>query len=209
LNRARRKLTPVLPTASTFDIPESYQLTSSGEKFLLCDTLVSRRKRMLVFRSPKQLQLLFDTAIIFMDGTFSATPPFFDQVFSIHALKIESGATNLNDLIIIRFLFVGLPCVFCLLPDRKKSTYQELFKELKNAATSIGHIFQPERIISDFETGLIPAVSAEVKVIKNSQQKLPFILVSSSCTFRVLLSSYSMYLSTYSTSGISYVLLSR
>ncbi len=169
MNHARRKLTPVLPGSSTFDIPESYQLTSNGEKFLLCDTLVSRRKRILVFGSPKQLQLLFDSSIIFMDGTFSATPPFFDQVFSIHTVKFESGMTNLIDSIIIRFFFVGLPCVFCLLPDRRKSTYQELFKELKNAATSMGRLFQPERIISDFETGLIPAVSSEVKVINNGQ----------------------------------------
>lgn len=100
LNHARRKLTPVLPNSITFDIPESYQLTGSGKKFLMFDTLVSRRKRMLVFASPEQLQLLFDSSIIFMDGTFTATPPLFDQVFTIHALKFESGTTNLTSSII-------------------------------------------------------------------------------------------------------------
>ncbi|CAF1457948.1 unnamed protein product [Rotaria sordida] len=31
LNRARRKLTPILPGSATFDIPDSYQITSNGE----------------------------------------------------------------------------------------------------------------------------------------------------------------------------------
>jgi hypothetical protein len=52
---------------------------------------VSRKKRMLVFGSPKQLQLLFDSSIIFFDGTFLTTPPFFDQVFTIHGLKFDCG----------------------------------------------------------------------------------------------------------------------
>jgi len=49
-----------------------------------------------------------------------------------------------------------------VLPDRKKSTYQELFQELKSIAASIGKTWQPEQIMSDFETSLLPAVAAEV-----------------------------------------------
>lgn len=46
---------------------------------------------MLAFASPKQLQVLFDSPIIFMDGTFLTSPPFFDQVFTIDGLKFDSG----------------------------------------------------------------------------------------------------------------------
>ncbi|CAF2869516.1 unnamed protein product [Rotaria sp. Silwood2] len=145
LNQARRKLTPTLPTSNSFDIPGGYQTTASGETFLICDKLVSRKKRMLVFGSPKQLQLLFDSSIIFLDGTFRTTPPFFDQVFTIHGLKFDCA----------------FPCVFALLPDRKKPTYQQLFKELNAVAVSMGRTWKPEQIMSDFETSLIPAVSAE------------------------------------------------
>ncbi|CAF2157458.1 unnamed protein product, partial [Rotaria magnacalcarata] len=53
------------------------------------------------------------------------------------------------------------PCVFGLLPDRKKSTYQQLFQELKDVAVSMNRIWKPDPIISDFETSLIPAISAE------------------------------------------------
>ncbi|CAF0766253.1 unnamed protein product [Adineta steineri] len=145
LNQARRKLTPVLPTSATFDIPDSYQTTTSGEKFLFCDTVVGRKKRMILFGSPKQLELLFDSTVILMDGTFTATPPFFDQVYTLHALKFDCD----------------FPCVFGLLPDRKKSTYQILFQELKTVAQSMNRVFQPERIISDFESSLMPAIASE------------------------------------------------
>lgn len=89
MNQARRQLTPTLPTSSTFDIPNAYQTLPSGEKFLFCDISVCRKKRMLLFGSRIQLELLFDSPIILMDGTFSATPPFFDQVYTIHALKFD------------------------------------------------------------------------------------------------------------------------
>jgi hypothetical protein len=87
------KLTPELPDSISFDIPESYQTTALGEKFLVCDTSARRRQRMLIFASQKQLELLFNSSTLFMDGTFSATPPFFNQVFTIHGLKFGSSKT--------------------------------------------------------------------------------------------------------------------
>ncbi|CAF1545808.1 unnamed protein product [Adineta ricciae] len=43
----------------------------------------------------------------------------------------------------------------------KKSTYQQLFKELTSIAALKNKLFQPERVVSDFEIGLILAVAAE------------------------------------------------
>lgn len=118
---------------------------------------------MLLFGSIEQLELLFDSTIIMMDGTFSATPPFFDQVYTIHAIKHKTSKTNLTIEKSLEFLrFKGFPCVFELLPDRKRLTYQQLFQELKSTATSMNRIFKPDRIMSDFETGLLPAVANEV-----------------------------------------------
>ncbi|CAF4501536.1 unnamed protein product [Rotaria socialis] len=142
---ARRQLRPVLPSSSSFEIPDSYQVTLTKEIFLFSDTLVGRRKRMLLFGSITQLEMLFDCTTIFMDGAFSCTPPFFDQVFTIHALKFETS----------------FPCVFGILPDRKRITYQELFKILKDFAISINRKFEPTRILSDFESGLISAIANE------------------------------------------------
>ena len=65
-----------------------------------------------------------------------------------------------------------------MLPDRKKSTYQELFQELKSIAASMGQTWQPEQIMSDFEAGLMPAVSAEVKISIGLSDISTFVLVS-------------------------------
>ena len=53
--------------------------------------LIRRRKRMLLFGTVTQLQLLFDSSIVLMDGTFSSTPPFFDQIYTLHALKYDTS----------------------------------------------------------------------------------------------------------------------
>ena len=96
LNQARRKLTPTLPDCSSFDIPDCYQNTITNEKFFICDKMVCRKKRMLIFASSKHLDLLFNSPVLFMDGTFSAIPPFFDQIFTIHALKFECGMFHVH-----------------------------------------------------------------------------------------------------------------
>ncbi|CAF1024575.1 unnamed protein product [Adineta steineri] len=78
-----------------------------------------------------------------MDGTFLTTPPFFNQVFTIHCLKFDCD----------------LRCVFALLPDRKEATYQLLFQESNVVAVSMGQTWRPQQIMTDFETSLVPAIS--------------------------------------------------
>lgn len=164
LNQARRKLTPILSTSSTLEIPDGYTTNSSGEKFLVCDTMIGRKKRLLIFASPKQIDLLCNTSILFMDGTFLSSPPFFNQVFTKHGMKYDCDTRKIICLIyiVLKSILLGFPCVFALLPDRKKTTYQFMFQELKRLAWSTNRILQPERIITDFETGLIPVIAIEV-----------------------------------------------
>jgi len=69
-----------------------------------------------------------------------------------------------------------------MLPDRKKSTYQELFQELKSIAAYMGQTWQPEQIMSDFETSIIPAVSTEVKISTSLSDISTFVLVSYVCS---------------------------
>ena len=69
-------MTPILPDSSVFDIPESYQRSNSNELFLARDILIRRREKMLMFCSKTQLELLFGSPVVMMEGTFSATPPF-------------------------------------------------------------------------------------------------------------------------------------
>ncbi|CAM4801162.1 unnamed protein product [Rotaria magnacalcarata] len=144
LNRARRKMTPVLPTSYVFDIPAQYQVTLNDEQFLLCDKTL-HNKRLLLFGTDQQLIFLFSAKHILMDGTFDTCPPYFDQVYTIHAIKHEKG----------------YPCVIGLLCNRKARTYRELFRELKHHATRLKTTFNPNTITSDFEKALIKAVADE------------------------------------------------
>ncbi|CAF1370553.1 unnamed protein product [Adineta ricciae] len=91
---------------------------------------------------PKQLELLFNSVTRLMDGTFLATPPFFNQAFTIHGHK---------------FAVLLLP-----LNRSKKATYQDFFQELKDVAAQMNLAWKPERITTDFEGGLISAISVEV-----------------------------------------------
>jgi hypothetical protein len=149
---------------------------------------------MLIFASPTQLELLFNATTIFMDGTFLATPPFFDQVYTIHAAKFDSSMTHTHhhDRPIQSISFLSaLPCVFGLLPDRKKSTYHVFFEELKGLAVSMGRLWKPERIITDFEASLIPLIATEVKktlFTLSEKHSLCLLLVPELCTSRVLFS---------------------
>ncbi|CAF1598664.1 unnamed protein product [Didymodactylos carnosus] len=62
----------------------------------------------------------------------------------------------------MRFLYV-----FGLLPDRKRSTYQQLFKVLEDLAMSMNRTFKPNRILSDFKPRLIPVVASEVITLQH------------------------------------------
>ncbi|CAF4340278.1 unnamed protein product, partial [Rotaria magnacalcarata] len=145
LNKSRRLQTPVIPDSQTFDIPEVYSKTLKNEPFLCIDKFIRRKTRLLVFTSREQLTLLFESSIIFMDGTFSASPSIFDQVYSLHGIKYQQC----------------FACAFGLLPDRKKPTYKFLFQELKNLAAEMNLCFNPITIMSDFETGLAEAIHSE------------------------------------------------
>ena len=92
MSKARRKATPVIPTSCVFEIPAPYQKTLTQEQFLLMDFYLKRGKdRVVVFATVKQLQLLFNSDTVFMDGTFSATPAGFEQIFLIHVQHFGQG----------------------------------------------------------------------------------------------------------------------
>ena len=161
----RRKLVPPLPSSCLFDIPDQYKLTANGERFLLCDELRVRRERLLLYASDLQLDLLFDSQTVYMDATFSKAPPHFSQVFIIHAINIDICKKNKPHFLrtlLIRFL--GLPCVFALMVNKKGVTYRQIFFELKQKASERNKIFSPQVILTDFESGLLPVVKTEVRI---------------------------------------------
>ena len=92
MSKARRKNTPAIPSSPVFEIPPYYSQTSAGERFLLTDAFTKRGKeRILIFFSDKQFDLLFNSEVVFMDGTFKTSPNLFDQVFLMHVPKFGQG----------------------------------------------------------------------------------------------------------------------
>ncbi|CAF1476350.1 unnamed protein product [Rotaria sordida] len=142
MSKARRKNIPIIPKSCVCEIPTAYQQTLSNKRFLLMDYYLKRAKeRVVIFSSDQQLNLLFNSDVIFIDGTFSAAPENFDQVFLIHVQQFNQG----------------LPVVFGLLPNRRTTTYMDLFKRLKEEAIAINKVFEPKQVVSDFESALVSA----------------------------------------------------
>ena len=80
---------PLLPQSCLFDLPDVYTQTGDGKRFLLLDETLIRRERVLMFASDQQLDVLFRSEIVYMDGTFSKTPPHFMQIYIIHAVMCD------------------------------------------------------------------------------------------------------------------------
>jgi hypothetical protein len=59
-------------------------------------------------------------------------------------------------------LFLATPVLYALLNDKKAHTYTLLFRALKRQAKEMKMKFEPDKIISDFETGIISTVKKEV-----------------------------------------------
>ena len=164
-NKARRRAMPTIPTTQLFEIPDVYSKTLRNNVFLIVDKMITRRQRLILFSSPEQLNLLFTSRTMLMDGTFSSCPKIFDQVYTIHCIKYEQCEWNyFFASILVRLTSLAFPCVFGLLPNRYKTTYQFLIHELKSIASDINLEFAPKVVMSDFESALVGVVKAEVSI---------------------------------------------
>ncbi|KRX82919.1 hypothetical protein T06_12432 [Trichinella sp. T6] len=77
-----------------------------------------------------------------MDGTFKIVPEWYQQMFTIH-------------------VFIAgklVPLVYCLTVHKDLSTYREIFDNLILKAAALELVLQPQTVICDFETALIPAL---------------------------------------------------
>ena len=94
--RAHSKKMGTLPKDVTFSIPEQFRVTNEEQEFIIIDHIYGkeRHKRIILFSSPEQFQLLCRSTQLFADGTFAVTPRPFKQTYIIQALH-ESGLGKL------------------------------------------------------------------------------------------------------------------
>jgi len=83
-----------------------------------------------------------------MDGTFSAQPSIFAQLYTVHIKHNEER----------------VPQLWCLLPDKQGATYLRLFQLLKQAAVIRNLQLVPAKIHNDFEMSVMQAVRAEFDI---------------------------------------------
>lgn len=138
--RQRTQNTIPLPLSTEeLVIPKEYTTTKANEDFLLFDSGCIG-PRTLVFGTKKNLSYLKDSQHWFMDGTFSVTPSLFAQLYTIHAYV--NGRT--------------IPCLYCLLPNKKQATYTLLLAEINKMIYGLN----PTSIMIDFEKAMINSINS-------------------------------------------------
>ena len=144
VHRVRRRIHDgvALPTSRDgFDIPESYRTLENGEVLLLFDSGNDDADRILVFGTQQTLDVIAEADDLFLDGTFKIVPELFFQLYTVHAMT-RSGYM--------------IPCIYALLPNKTRATYQRLLSELKRLRPDMN----PTTIMIDFEQAAIGALQA-------------------------------------------------
>ena len=119
-------------------IPNEFQNTSSGERFLLYDSGAGDQNRQLIFCTQRNMDILMNSTDWFCDGTFKVVPGLFYQLFTIH------GLVNGN----------MVACVYALLPNKQQDTYTSLLRVLRNA----NPLLSPRTVMIDYELASMNAI---------------------------------------------------
>ncbi|CAF1353075.1 unnamed protein product, partial [Rotaria sp. Silwood1] len=93
----------------------------------------------------RQLDILFQCDWLFIDGTFKIVPALFAQ------------------LVCIVGIFEGQVVTLCyaLVDSKHTDVYRAIIRSLKEEAIKRGNVLNPNYVMTDFEVGLIKAISAE------------------------------------------------
>lgn len=95
-----------------------------------------------IFSCFSNMKSLCSVETLYMDGTFEYCVNHFTQFFTIHGFK--NGQY--------------VPLVFCLLPNKLKTTYNTLFNIIIEKCREKGLHWSPTTIVIDFEVAIHKAV---------------------------------------------------
>ena len=118
IRRARKRVNqphPLPTSVEDIEVPDDLKRLESGELFLIYDSGKEDNERFFIFGTESSLDVLANSAHVFMDGTFKIVPELFFQLYSIHAMT-PNGV---------------FPCAYALLPNKIRRTYQRLFEKMK------------------------------------------------------------------------------
>ena len=108
----------------------------TGESIVKGDRQLSNGKRILVLSTDEHLEVLARAEQVLGDGTFRITPNLWHQTFIISA-QVQKD--------------IFIPVVFAFLPDKSRTSYDEMFSMIKDALADRGLALSAEYFMSDFE----------------------------------------------------------
>lgn len=106
------------------------------------DLLIHFEEDILIMGSEENLKLLATSSTIYMDGSFKLVPTEFTKLLSIHGMYVGNV----------------IPLIFCLMKNKTKDTYCNVFEILKKKLYEKDLKLEPDRVVSDFEEGQIEAL---------------------------------------------------
>jgi hypothetical protein len=99
--------------------------------------------RIFILTTDSNLDLMRRSPRLCGDGTFKAAPKLWTQLYTIHGMK--NGYT--------------VPCVYALLPDKRKETYTRLFRQIKFWLDVAGQQWEFDSFLCDYEQGAYLAMT--------------------------------------------------
>ncbi|CAF0966358.1 unnamed protein product [Brachionus calyciflorus] len=93
-------------------INDKFKKTESGEDYVLLDSGEDDFDRIIILGTMTHLKRLENEKTWYIDGTFSISPKFYKQLFTINIIK-----ENKN-----------LPLLYALLPDKLQTSYEHVFE---------------------------------------------------------------------------------
>ena len=94
----------------------------------------------------QNIELLCDSPVWFLDGTFKTAPDIFAQIFTIIGLRKRTGKPE---------EVVAIPLVYALLSSKETDQYQRVLEVVKEAVQRYRiQPCAPSKIMTDFELGI-------------------------------------------------------
>ena len=150
----RRRVVAHIPnplSTSVLNVPD-LRTTIRREPFYALDSGKEDPNRFIIFTTTQNLDELEFSAKRAVDGTFAICLSLFYQLYTMHGIIKDTT----------------VPLVYCLMRNKLKEKYEELFAALKN----LNAMLDPHEVTIDFETAAIEALkssflNANIKGCKN------------------------------------------
>ena len=109
------------------------------ETMIKGDTLLDDQRRVILISTDAHLEMIARAKTLLADGTFKIAPSGFTQVFII-SCQVDKNTY--------------VPCLYAMLPDKKRDSYDAMFSMLKECLSRRGLSLSAQYFMSDYELNI-------------------------------------------------------